>query len=76
MPNGIITRYQVTYTRNDVMNAAIQITDTSGAATMIQLSGLEIFSNYTITVRGFTVALGEESDPFTIMTNEDGKYNT
>ena len=41
MPNGIITRYQVTYTRNDVMDAA----NTSGPATMIQLSGLEGFAN-------------------------------
>ena len=69
MPNGIITRYQVTYTRNDVMNAA----NTSGPATMIQLSGLEKFTNYTIAVRGFTDALGEESDPVSVRTNEDGK---
>ena len=74
MPNGIITRYQVTYTRNDVMDAAIQMTDTSGPATMIQLSGLERFGNYSITVRGFTDALGEASDPVSVRTNEDGKY--
>ena len=75
MPNGIIRHYQVTYTRNDVMDAAIQMTGTSGPATMIQLSGLERFANYTITVRGFTVALGDASGQVTIMTNEDGKYN-
>ena len=73
MPNGIIRRYQVTYTRNDVMDATIQMTDTSGPATLIQLSGLERFADYTITVRGFTVALGEESDAVTVRTNEDGK---
>ena len=71
MPNGIITHYQVTYTRNDVMDAA----NTSGPATMIQLSGLERFTNYTITVRGFTVDLGEASDPATVRTNEDGESN-
>ena len=57
------------------MNAAMQMTDTSGPATMIQLSGLERFANYTITVLGFTVSLGEESDPVTVRTNEDGKCN-
>ena len=72
MPNGIITHYQVTYTRNDVMDAAIQITNTSGPVTKIQLSGLERLANYTITVRGFTVYLGEASDPVTVRTNEEG----
>ena len=73
MPNGIITHYQVTYTRNDAMDAAIQMMDTSGPATMIQLSGLERFANYTITVQGFTVDLGDASDPVTVRTNEDGE---
>ena len=75
MLNGIIRRYQVTYTRNGVMDAAIQMTDTSGPATMIQLSGLERFANYNITVQGFTVALGEASDPVPVRTNEDGKHD-
>ena len=75
MPSGIITRYQVTYTRNDVMDAAMQMADTSGPATVIQLSGLERFANYTITVHGFTVALGEASDPVSVRTNEDGKHD-
>ena len=73
MPNGIIRRYQVTYTRNDVMDAAIQMTNTSGPDTMIQLSGLERFANYAITVQGFTVALGDTSDPVSVRTNEDGE---
>jgi ephrin-B len=72
MPNGIITRYEVTYTRNDVMDAAMQqMNITSG--TTVQLLGLDEFSNYTISVRGFTVALGEVSDPVTVRTNEDGE---
>ena len=75
MPNGIIRRYQVTYTRNDVMDAAMQMMNTSGPATKIQLSGLERFANYNITVRGFTVALGEASDTATVRTNEDGESN-
>ena len=76
MPNGIIRHYQVTYTRNDVMDAALQMTNTSGPAIVIQLSGLERFANYTITVRGFTVALGEASAPVSVRTNEDGESNT
>ena len=72
MPNGIITHYEVNYTRN---GAALQMVNTSGSATMIQLSGLEKFANYTITVRGFTVAMGEASDPVSVRTNEDSKHD-
>ena len=72
MPNGIIRRYEVNYTRN---GATPQMMNTSGPATMIQLSGLEIFAIYTITVRGFTVAPGDASSQVTVMTNEDCKYN-
>ena len=73
MLNGIITHYEVNYTRNDVIDAALQMTNTPGAATMVQLSDLDIFANYTITVRGFTVALGDASSPVTVTTNEGGK---
>jgi hypothetical protein len=72
MPNGIITRYEVIYTRNDIVNATDQTRTTSGSATMIQLLGLDIFANYTISVQGFTNALGNASDPVTVRTNEDG----
>jgi hypothetical protein len=73
MPNGIITRYEVTYTRNDVMDAAMQQMNVMSGTT-VQLLGLDIFANYTISVRGFTVALGEASDPVTVRTNEDGEF--
>ena len=74
MPNGIITRYEVTYIRNDVVGAMEQTNTTSDSTTMIQLLGLDIFANYTITVRGVTVAVGGASDPVTARTNEDGEF--
>ena len=72
MPNGVIRHYQVTYTRNDVMDAATQtINETS---TAVQLTDLEKFANYTIFVQGFTVELGEQSDSVTARTDEDGMF--
>jgi hypothetical protein len=54
------------------MDAAMQqVNVTSG--TTVQLLGLDIFANYTISVRGFTNALGNASDPVTIRTNEDSE---
>ena len=73
MTNGIITRYEVTYIRNDVIDAMEQMNATSDSTTMIQLFGLDRFANYTISVRGFTNALGDASDPVTVRTNEDSE---
>ena len=72
MPNGIITQYEVRYTRNDVENAVTQrMNVSSGTAT--QLSDLERFANYTVSVVAFTIAMGEESEAVTVRTNEDGE---
>ena len=72
MPNGVIRRYQVTYTRNDVMDTTPQTVDETSTA--VQLTDLEKFANYTIFVQGFTVELGAQSDPVTARTDEDSKY--
>ena len=72
MPNGVIRRYQVTYTRNDVMDATPETVDETSTA--VQLTGLEKFTNYTIFVQGFTVELGEQSDSVTARTDEDGMF--
>ncbi|ORU94952.1 MAG: hypothetical protein A6F71_10080 [Cycloclasticus sp. symbiont of Poecilosclerida sp. M] len=72
MPNGIIRRYQVSYTRNDVIGDDTQTVNET--TTAVQLTDLEKFANYTIFVQAFTVELGAQSDPVTARTNEDGKF--
>ncbi len=37
------------------------------------LSGLDIFTNYTIFVEAVTVAIGDRSEEVTVRTDEDGK---
>ena len=71
MPNGVIRRYQVTYTRNDVMDD--NLVTVNETTTSVQLTNLEKFANYTIFVQGFTVELGNQSDSVTARTEEDGK---
>ncbi len=72
MPNGMIRRYDVTYYRSAIGLSDMQ-QDTVTSATTAELSGLDIFTSYTIFVEAFTVALGARSDNVTGMTSEDGK---
>ena len=71
MPNGVIRRYNVTYFRT--ANGMSDMQQVSVTTTTAELSGLDIFTSYTIFVEAFTVAVGAASDTVTEVTNEDGK---
>ena len=47
---------------------------TGDNSTVIELTGLNIYTNYTITITAETVSLGDPSDPVTVLTDEDGKF--
>ena len=71
MPNGIIRHYSVSYYRSAVgLSDVHQVTVTSG--TTAELSGLDIFTSYTIFVEAVTVAVGGMSDRVITVTTEDG----
>ena len=72
MPNGLIRRYIVTYYRTDSGLSDMQEVNITSTTTT-QLSGLDIFTNYTIFVEAVTVARGSMSEMVIEMTNEDGK---
>ena len=71
MPNGVIRRYTVTYYRSGVGISDARRVDVT-TSTRAELSGLSIFTNYTISVQAFTVSLGGSSS-VTRRTNEDGE---
>ena len=48
-----------------------QVTVTSG--TTAELLDLDMFTNYTIFVEAFTIAVGARSESVTVMTREDGQ---
>ena len=48
-----------------------QVTVTSG--TTAGLLDLDMFTNYTIFVEAFTIAVGARSESVTVMTREDGQ---
>ena len=73
MPNGVIRRYIVNYYRSRLgIFDSRQIDVTTG--TRVVLSGLDIFTSYSIFVQAFTNVLGRaDSNPVTQRTNEDGQ---
>ena len=74
MPNGLIRRYIITYYRTDSgLTDSQEVNITSNDTTTAVLSGLDIFTNYTIFVEAVTVATGDMSERVTVMTDEDGE---
>ena len=45
-----------------------------GVSMATNVTGLEIYTNYTLFVRARTVALGNESERVTMVTEEDRKF--
>ena len=74
MPNGIIRDYQITYYQTELGpdNATVLLTGGTGLDFRID-QGLEPFTNYSVFLRAFTVAFGEQSAVRTIRTNESGE---
>ena len=74
--NGVITMYEVLYEPLEAFNGAIMSNTTTvdGTARAVNLTGLEEYVNYTISVRAYTSAgEGPYSDGVIELTNEDGK---
>ena len=73
--NGIIRNYEITYYRTSVGISDSQTYNTmEGVAMATNVTGLEIYTNYTLFVRARTVALGNESETVTVVTEEDRKF--
>ena len=74
--NGVITMYEVLYEPLETFNGSIMSNTTTvdGTATAVNLTGLEEYVNYTISVRAYTSAgEGPHSDGIMVITLEDGK---
>ena len=70
-PRGIIRNYTVSYRQTD--SSVSMSSSTGDESREIELTGLDIYTNYTITVTAETVSPGDPSDPVTVFTDEDGK---
>ena len=76
--NGVITMYEVLYEPQETFNGAIMSTTTTvdGTARAVNLTGLEEYVNYNISVRAYTSAgEGPYSEGIIEMTNEDGELS-
>ena len=68
--------YEVLYEPLETFNGNITDQKINTTTQFITLMGLEEFTNYSISVRGYTnVGPGNYSVPILAMTFEDGKFN-
>ena len=71
-PNGIIRGYQVNYTSSEgTWTTAVVDTNVTNSTL---LTGLSIYTTYTIIVKARTVTLGNSSAIVIVSTNEDGTF--
>ena len=72
--NGIITMHEVLYQPLETFDGAIMTQTMNVTEMSANLTDLEEFVNYTISVRAYTsVGAGNYSEEVTVMTPEDGK---
>ena len=77
--NGIIIMYEVQYEPLETFNGTISIetVNTSEPVLMLNLTDLEEYVEYNISVRAYTsTGPGPYSDPVTVRTLEDGRLIT
>ena len=75
--NGVITMYEVMYTPLETFEGALQSNSTIvlEPTRSVNLTGLEEYVNYNISVRAFTsVGVGPSSVVVTVLTLQDSKY--
>ena len=71
--NGEITKYTVTY--KALPDGSPQTKEVSAPTTEVTLTGLNEYTNYSITVFASTVkGAGNESKPIIVITDEDSKF--
>ncbi len=72
--NGIITQYEVLYQPLESFGGDIGVLTTNVSELATNLTDVEEFINYTISVRAYTsVGAGPYSDGMTVSTPQDGK---
>ncbi len=72
IPNGIVRLYIVTYYKSLDEEPSVEHVNVTGTA--VVLSGLDIYTQYTLWVQAFTVAIGESTAEHVVRTGEDGMY--
>ena len=70
-PNGIIRSYQVSYLAN---GGTSLVTNDTGVVTSTLLTGLSIYTTYTIFVKARTITLGNNSTTIIVSTDEYCKH--
>ena len=75
--NGVITMYQVLYQPLETFGGAIGPLTVNVTELTADLTDLEEYINYTISVRAYTSAgEGPYSDGVIVLTNEDSEFHT
>ena len=73
--NGVITMYEVLYQPQETFNGAIGEITINVTELTANLTGLEEYVNYTISVRAYTsVGEGPYSEEIMELTNENGNF--
>lgn len=77
-PNGNIRGYLINYTlaANIGNPFALMSLNVSGKVTHIELSGLNIFTTYSISIQAWTIKFGDPSNTVNVTTSEDGKFGS
>ena len=71
--NGRINSYRISYYETTAGFSSSQTETTPGGTTAFELSGLSVFTNYSVFVQAMTVLLGPPSETLTAVTQEDGE---
>ena len=75
--NGVIMAYEITYTPLENFTGVIGInsTNVSGSDLSVSLVGLQVYVNYSIQVRAYTIeGPGPYNNPVIQITLEDSKF--
>ena len=72
LQNGVIRHYVIEAYENDTGNLLTY--QTPSDQTIFTLTGLHPYYTYTMWIAAVTVSTGVVSDPFTVLTLEDGKF--
>ena len=72
-PRGIIRDYVISYYPTDVGASSSMSTSTGNNSEVTDLTELDIYTSYTITVTAVTIAQGDPSTSVSVFTDEDGK---
>ena len=75
MENGVIRRYQVTYYQTDLGTDSSTVLNTNSSDLEFNITGLQPFTDYSVSVAAITIAAGPTSGVVAVQTNESGECN-